>query len=259
MATTTTTTPTTPTTTAAHDRAGDRPPTRSTRPSARRLAGALAVLTGILALATGTASPAAAEACPPAAVQHYSDVPLDHPFCREIGNATLGGWVTGYDDGTFRPADQISRQAVAAMLWKAANADGPAAPKPCDPASPSGFTDVPDDHPFCGHIRDAALTGVFEGYPDGTFRPGLSITRQAVAAALVRFRFAEVPVWGLLVCGGPQFTDVPADHPFCEEIAFLEEHGVTDGYPDGSFHPGAVITRQAFVAQLGRLLLLPVT
>lgn len=44
------------------------------------------------------------------------------------------------------------------------------------------------------------------------------------------------------------FSDVPPDHPFAAEIAWLAEEGITDGFSDGTFRPGAAITRQAMAA-----------
>jgi hypothetical protein len=48
------------------------------------------------------------------------------------------------------------------------------------------FSDVPNNHPFhdeIGNIHDACIT---TGFPDGTFRPGNNITRQAEAAFINR-------------------------------------------------------------------------
>jgi hypothetical protein len=210
------------------------------------MAGA-ALVVGLVLAGVAVAPPASATVCPPAAAAPFTDVPIDHPFCREIATVEEKGVTTGYPDGTFRPGDPITRQAVAAMLWRAANADHPGLePAPC--VAPP-FPDVPISHPFCGHIRDAALLNIFNGYDDGTFRPGTNISRQAVAAVLTRFPDGPIP---LLVCGAAPFTDVPADHAFCNEISFLASVGVVNGYGDGTFRPGIDISRQAFAAMLVR-------
>lgn len=41
------------------------------------------------------------------------------------------------------------------------------------------------------------------------------------------------------------FTDVPPTHPAFEAISELEQRGVINGFPDGSFRPDATITRAA--------------
>ncbi len=41
------------------------------------------------------------------------------------------------------------------------------------------------------------------------------------------------------------FSDVPQGHPFYEDISLLSELGVVSGYQDGSFQPGAPVSRAA--------------
>ena len=48
----------------------------------------------------------------------FIDVPEDHRFHDEIGWAAEQGIVQGYDDGTFRPTEPVSRQAAAAFLLR---------------------------------------------------------------------------------------------------------------------------------------------
>ena len=49
------------------------------------------------------------------------------------------------------------------------------------------------------------------------------------------------------------FSDVPPDHAFGEEITLARERGLVNGYPDGTYHPLDVVSRQAAVAMLYRL------
>jgi hypothetical protein len=119
------------------------------------------------------------------------------------------------------------------------------------PAGAAHFSDVPDDHPFAPAINFLSHGGadVIQGYPDGTFRPGAPVTRQEMAAFLYRFQ----PVIGPepVLPGTPgDFTDVPAGHLFATEIAWMAANGLADGYGDGTFRPGAPVTRQATSAFL---------
>jgi hypothetical protein len=63
-------------------------------------------------------------------------------------------------------------------LWRQAGEPAPAADPP--------FTDVSPSHPFADAIAWLAEVGITEGFADGAFRPGQSITRQAVAAWVCR-------------------------------------------------------------------------
>jgi len=50
---------------------------------------------------------------------------------------------------------------------------------------------------------------------------------------------------------GP-FPDVPGTHIFCEDIDWLVENEITGGFGDGTFRPGASITRGSMAAFLYR-------
>lgn len=181
---------------------------------------------------------------PPPAL--FRDVPLTHPFFDEIGWLVDEGIATGYADGTFRGAAAVSRQAMAAFLYRAAGS-----PLGADPSCASApFDDVAVGHPFCGEIAWMVDEGITAGYGDGTFRPADPISRQAIAAFLFRWTGQEEEG----ACAGTEFSDVAADHPFCREIAWLADTGITTGYADGTFRPGVVVTRQATAAFLHRLL-----
>ncbi len=49
------------------------------------------------------------------------------------------------------------------------------------------------------------------------------------------------------------FNDVSTSHPFFDEILWMSDTGVTQGYPDGSFRPSDPVTRQAMSAFMQRL------
>lgn len=118
--------------------------------------------------------------CDPSDIRMFTDVDERNPFCTAIEYVA---WITesGYPDGTFRPAQPMTREAFAAMLLRGYSGTSPV----CDDG-PRTFTDVPAGHPFCGYIEMAADWGIVTGWPDGTFRPGKLIERQALAAMLHR-------------------------------------------------------------------------
>jgi hypothetical protein len=37
-----------------------------------------------------------------------------------------------------------------------------------------------------------------------------------------------------------QFGDVPTDHPFHADIDWMVDHGITNGYEDGTFRPTSI-------------------
>jgi hypothetical protein len=68
---------------------------------------------------------------------------------------------------------------------------------------------------------------------------------------------AALATFGLGALGGTafalqSFSDVPESHPFHEDIEWMNATGISEGYEDGTFRPGAAVTRQAMSAFMHR-------
>lgn len=75
----------------------------------------------------------------------------------------------GYDDGTFRPAAGLTRQAAAKIICNMIL--GPTTARAL-PTNANPFPDVLAGNQFSGYISYCAQQGIISGYGDGTFRPG---------------------------------------------------------------------------------------
>ena len=109
----------------------------------------------------------------------FVDVPTNHPFFTEIEWLATTGITTGWADGTFRPGNDITRESMAAFLYRFHGR-----PELGD-LSGYGFVDTASS-PFANYISWLASTGITTGWADGTFRPGNTVTREAMAAFLHR-------------------------------------------------------------------------
>jgi len=116
--------------------------------------------------------------------QEFDDVGPEHPFAIEITWAVQEGVTTGFPDGTFRPTDTVTRRASSALLFRFAGE--PAGDFAASAAA--AFTDVTTDTAFANEIGWMVDAGITTGFPDDTFRPGISVTRQAQAAFLYRYQ-----------------------------------------------------------------------
>lgn len=218
--------------------------TEFTRGHGSRITAVAALLLLAVAAMFAPRAPAQVTELPPCEEMPFTDVPVDHPFCPEITKVKDEGFTDGYPDGTFHPTAPLTRQAFAAM------GAGPTELPTCDEAP---FTDVPVGHPFCSEITFSVDLGIITGYDDGSFHPSAPVTRQAMAAFLVRiFQFGDYPV-ELGECQGTVFSDVTATNRFCSEIEWLAGTGIISGYSDGTFKPTNPVTRQAFAAFVVRL------
>lgn len=55
-----------------------------------------------------------------------------------------------------------------------------------------------------------------------------------------------------VVWASHQFSDVPTNNPFHDDIGWMADHGIANGYADGTYKPTNPVTRQAFAAFLHR-------
>lgn len=140
--------------------------------------------------------------------QWFTDVPVSSPFCGHIQWLAGTGLTTGYADGSFRPGSQISREAVAAMLQRYRASAGPVTTS----CNRSLYRDAAAS-PFCAEITWLAATGITTGYPDGTFRPGRKVTREAIGAYFYRYDQAFGPSKPPIVVSPPAPKPSPAPTP----------------------------------------------
>lgn len=171
---------------------------------------------------------------------NFRDVPASHIFSGEINWLASSGVARGWPDGTFRPEDSISREAMAAFIYRMAGSPA------YTPPQVSRFKDVPVTHQFYKEISWLADQGISQGWSDGTYRPGENISREAMAAFF--YRLAGEPNSS----GRTVFSDVSAQHPFAREIGWFADQGITQGWPDGSFRPQAPTSRAAMAAFMYR-------
>jgi hypothetical protein len=114
----------------------------------------------------------------------FQDVPPGSAFYEYIETAAAHGIVTGYDDGTFRPGNNVTRGQLCKMVVLAR---GWPLVRPFQPT----FTDVSADSAFFNYIETAASRFVVAGYDDNTFKPGNLATR-AQFAKIVEMAFATL-------------------------------------------------------------------
>ena len=165
------------------------------------------------------------------------------PFEADVQWMVDQGISTGYADGTFRPMADVSRQAMAAFMYRFAGS-----PAFTTPAT-SPFNDVATDSPFYAEVTWMADQGISAGYPDGGFHPLANVSRQAMAAFM--YRFAGSPAFTPPVTS--PFNDVATDASFYAEITWVASNSISTGYADGGFHPAANVSRQAMSAFMFRL------
>ncbi len=147
-------------------------------------------------------------------------------------------YINGYQNGTFRPNAAITRGEAAQLLYNLTGATA---------AGTVSFSDIPSDKWYYKAVTYLAERGIINGYSDGTFRPGNSITRAEFTTLIVRYQ-------SITAAGTPTFVDITANYWAKGYIAAAQNAGLIGGYQDGSFQPENKITRAETVTILNRAL-----
>ncbi len=115
-------------------------------------------------------------------------------------------------------------------------------------STPVGFYKDTTGHRYQLQIRKLSEQNIIKGYPDGTFKPDALITR-AEAATILALSKKMTPSKP----AKSPFPDVSTTHWAYGNIVAVKNAGLMKGYPDGTFKPGANITRAELAALLGQV------
>ncbi len=108
----------------------------------------------------------------------FNDVSTDAWYYDEVCAAANAGYIDGYEDGTFRPNQYITREEAAAILVKMTGIKGD---------GNLNIKDVNEVSDWAKEYIDAASdNGILVGYEDGTYKPKSSMTRAEAVTMLAR-------------------------------------------------------------------------
>lgn len=115
----------------------------------------------------------------------FSDVTGGSWYGQGVAWAAETGIVSGYGDGRFGPDDSITREQLAAMLFRYAQLLNMSTG---GRDSLTGFSDASSVSPWAQDaVAWAVDSGIISGLPDGTLAPAGTATRAEAAAMLQRF------------------------------------------------------------------------
>ena len=184
-------------------------------------------------------------ALPVSANQVFSDLTSEHWCYNKIIDFEQKGFVCGYEDGTFKPDQIITRAEYVKIVnnffgYELEN------DKEC------GFEDISSGDWFYPYVNEAVERGYIKGYEDGTFRPEEPIRRQEATVILSRIlgiddeEYPENHIDGLA-----QYSDGKE----IEDWAYQAVHSYSvynfiNGYEDGSLRILQNVTRAETVELL---------
>jgi len=149
------------------------------------------------------------------------------------------GAITGYPDGTFQPDKYINRAEFATMLVKALK---------LDPKTEPLFPDT-QGHWAQSYISTGAANGIIKGYDAAHFGPEDLITREQMAAMVVRA--AKLAIVSSVLT----FTDTnQIDQWAMDDVSTVVQDKIVTGYPDNTFKPLTFGTRAEAVTLIVRII-----
>ncbi|AEV68181.1 sugar-binding protein [Acetivibrio clariflavus] len=168
----------------------------------------------------------------------FSDI-SNHWAKEFILNLVLKNILKGYEDGTIRPDNNISRAELVTMVIRAMGltpSENPVldfADKDSIPSWAAGYVALAKEH------------GIVSGYEDNTFRANKECTREeAVTIIMNAFKLGESN-------NELKFTDAKDISSWAYKyVAKAVEEGIINGYPDNTFRPRKNITRAEIITIL---------
>lgn len=114
----------------------------------------------------------------------FSDVNASSKYEKAISSMVSLGLLKGYDDGTFRPDNTITRAEFAAVITRAIGMEQTVS----GASSAAIFTDMKPngtDHWATGYVKVAYDRGIIAGMGDGTFDPDSTVTYEQAVKMVV--------------------------------------------------------------------------
>lgn len=173
----------------------------------------------------------------------FSDV--KDPWLSSIVDDLAGkNIVNGFTDGSFRPANPVTRAQMAKLIAIAQNY-----PLTSAAAESMSFSDCSSQFWATSYIKASAAAGIVKGYPDGTFRPESQITRGELARMLRRASGIAT-----ITPAAQTFKDTSSSYWAYSDIETMVKYKIMGGYSDGTFRPAQPATRAQIAVSLYKLL-----
>jgi len=148
------------------------------------------------------------------------------------------GSIKGYEDGTFRPDNNISRAEFMSLVNEIFN---------CEAVGTSAFSDVKSTDWFAGAVAKAYAAGYITGYPDGTMKPGNPITREEAASIIAIIK--KLPA---NPDASQEFLDAGSLDWSKGAVGAAYAAGIMNGYQDQTFRGQMNIKRGEAVVALDK-------
>lgn len=175
----------------------------------------------------------------------FADVTSAHWAYQYVTGLAEKGIIGGYDDNTYKPEKNVTREEFVKMV---VNATGL-----YDVSASCEFTDVkPGDWHYL-YVASAFKNDVVSGIDETLFGTGRNITRQDVAVIAARLlkTFRDT----LPETGDAVLTDFDTVSDYAQDsVNLLSAMGIINGFDDGTFRPHNALTRAEAATIISKLI-----
>ncbi|MGE8016709.1 S-layer homology domain-containing protein [Bacillus mycoides] len=164
----------------------------------------------------------------------FQDVPRSHWAYSEIAYMAQQKIMNGYGNEYFGPADNVTREQLAAFLYRIL--------KPAD-SNENPYTDIKGNS-FEKEITTLTKMGIFSVNQERKFNPKNTATRAEIATVLTK-------AFNLKAKANYEFNDMKG-HWANEYVKALYTNGIANGTGNKNFSPDAKVTREQMAMFLYR-------
>ena len=175
----------------------------------------------------------------------YTDVTTDDWFYSAVEYTYENGLMNGVGATEFAPQGKMSRAMLVTVLGRL---DG------AEQKETSTFPDLEANSWYSGYVGWAADNKIVGGYPDGTFCPDKSVSREEAAVIISRY-ISYIGALPMRNYSAPDsFTDGDSIGEWATgDVDAMRRTGILLGNNDGSFNPAGTLTRAESATILQRL------
>ena len=175
--------------------------------------------------------------------QTFADVTSNQWYYQDIQDLNARGIISGYEDQSFKPNNNISRAEFLSMVlqsFKDLNLEN----LPGDTSIK--FSDVTPNDWFANDVDQGIYYGIIKGYNDGNFHPNSPISRAEALSLLNKMIVLKLDNELTLPTKTTpaSFSDVTPNDWFYQDVQSIYSYSIIDGDNNGnSFNPNRYLNR----------------
>lgn len=177
----------------------------------------------------------------------FTDVKASAWYAEAVGYVYENGLMNGVSEGSFDPNGPLTRAMFVTILGRMAGAEEKVTTAFSDVNAKTGKW-------YAGYVGWAVDNGIVTGYPDGTFGPMKSLTRQEMSSVISRYLKTTDITMPVDFDNQTPFGDAGKIAKWAKaDVQMMKRAGLVKGNEKGDFDPGGVLSRAQAATIIQRL------